>query len=100
MLREGEEIKGFAAANPLTMPILAVGAGGGAFTLNTMQQVAGREVRSAFLEGVGHFAALEAPDEVARCLREFTEGVDQTEANLLFSAGLPLTRHLVARIAQ
>jgi hypothetical protein len=29
LLQEGEEIKALAAAQPLTMPVLAVGAGGG-----------------------------------------------------------------------
>ena len=54
MLSEGNEIRDLASARPLTMPVLAVGAGGGPFTLHTMSQVATNEVASTQLDGVGH----------------------------------------------
>ena len=57
MLREGDELR---ALPRLTMPVLAVGA----FTEATMTQVADH-VTSVELEGVGHYAALEAPEKVA-----------------------------------
>src|SRR6202451_4583632 len=49
----------------------AIGAGGGDFTFATMSQVSSDPVRSVTLEGVGHYAALEAPDQVAHALLDF-----------------------------
>jgi pimeloyl-ACP methyl ester carboxylesterase len=40
----------------------------------TMKQVAS-DVTSGSLEGVGHYAALEAPERVAKAIREFVEQV-------------------------
>ncbi|MBU2662717.1 alpha/beta hydrolase [Actinoplanes bogorensis] len=57
MLSEGDELR---ALPRLTMPVLAVGP----FAEATMKQVADH-VTSVHLEGVGHYAALEAPDQVA-----------------------------------
>ena len=76
MLKEGDNIKELAGEKPLGMPVLAVGAGGGPFTVNTMSQVTSGEVRSVSLEGVGHYAALEAPDKLANVLLEFFSAVD------------------------
>jgi pimeloyl-ACP methyl ester carboxylesterase len=76
MLEEGDDIKALAAEQPLTMPVLAVGAGGGPFTFGTMRQVTSGEVRSVSLDGVGHYAALEAPDKLADRLLEFFSTVD------------------------
>ncbi len=78
MLQEGGEITALVAARKLSMPVLAIGAGGGDFTLATMIQVASGQVRSAFLEGVGHYAAQEAPDKVADALLDFIGTVDAT----------------------
>jgi pimeloyl-ACP methyl ester carboxylesterase len=61
MLGEGDELH---ALPRLTMPVLAVGAGGGKFTEATMTQVAD-DVTSVQLDGVGHYAAQEAPGRVA-----------------------------------
>lgn len=76
MLRESAEIKELARKHPLTVPVLAVGAGGGPFTVATMSQVTGGNVRSVVLEGVGHYAAMEAPERLAKAMLEFVEGVD------------------------
>ena len=78
MLQEGDDITALVAARKLKMPVLAIGAGGGDFTLATMRQVASGQVRSASLEGVGHFAAQEAPDQVAVALLDFISTVDAT----------------------
>jgi pimeloyl-ACP methyl ester carboxylesterase len=43
-----------------------------------MTQVASDQVRSISLEGVGHYAALEAPDKVADALVDFFSTVDET----------------------
>ena len=51
--------------------MLAIGAGGGKLTSATMSQVSSDPVRSVTLEGVGHYAALEAPEEVAHALLDF-----------------------------
>jgi pimeloyl-ACP methyl ester carboxylesterase len=76
MLREGPEIKVLAETNPLKVPTLAIGAGGGTFTLNTMSQATMTEVKSVLLEGVGHYAAMEAPEKLAVALLDFIRGVD------------------------
>ena len=76
MLAEGDEIKALANARPLTMPVLAVGAGGGPFTLSTVSQVAAGQVASVQLDGVGHYAALEAPDALSTAILDFLATVD------------------------
>jgi pimeloyl-ACP methyl ester carboxylesterase len=77
MLSDGAEIKALAEAPGLTMPVLAVGAGAGPFTSATMTQAAAQtEVSSILLDGVGHYAAIEAPDELAKAIVEFTGRVD------------------------
>ena len=50
---------------------MAVGAGRGEFTAATMSQVSANEVHSVLLKGVGHYAALEAPAELAKAILEF-----------------------------
>ena len=72
MLREGAEIRALAQPPGLTAPVLAVGAGAGPFTLTTMTEAAATEVSSVSLDGVGHFVAMEAPEELARAILEFT----------------------------
>ncbi len=77
MLREGAEIKALADGPGLTVPVLAVGAGGRSFTAATMTQAAAAtEVSSVSLDGVGHYVAMEAPDELAKAILEFTARID------------------------
>jgi pimeloyl-ACP methyl ester carboxylesterase len=76
MLREGAEIRSLAHDPGLRAPVLAVGAGGGAFTASTMSQVTSAEISTVSLDGVGHYAALEAPEELAKAILDFTTGVD------------------------
>jgi pimeloyl-ACP methyl ester carboxylesterase len=76
MLREGAEIRSLAEAPGLRVPVLSVGAGGGAFTAGTMSQVTSAEISTASLDGVGHYAAMEAPEELAKAILGFTAGVD------------------------
>ena len=71
MLREGAELAVLARTPGLHMPVLAVGAGGGRFTIETMTKVSATEVKSVLLDGVGHYAAMEAPDRLATALVEF-----------------------------
>ena len=78
MLREGDEIATLVAGHKLSMPVLAIGAGGGEFTFATMRRVSSDPVRSVTLEGVGHYAALEAPDHVAHALLDYFNAVDAT----------------------
>jgi pimeloyl-ACP methyl ester carboxylesterase len=80
MLSEGDEIKGLATARPLTMPVLAVGAGGGAFTVRTVSRVAAGEVASVQLDGVGHYAAMEAPEALAAVILDFLDGIEADAA--------------------
>lgn len=75
MLKEGAEIKALANEPGLNMPVLAVGAGGGAFTAGTMSKAARSEVRSVQLDGVGHYVAMEAPEKLSAALLEFVQSV-------------------------
>lgn len=77
MLSEAAEIKALAEAHKLEMPVLAVGAGGGLFTEMTMKQVAGAEIRSTVLDGVGHYVAMEAPERLADVMLAFVGDVDR-----------------------
>jgi len=76
MLREGAEIKALAETRGLRVPVLAIGAGGGPFTSGTMSQVSSTEIRAVSLDGVGHYAAMEAPEELAKAILGFTGSVD------------------------
>jgi len=76
LLREGPEIKALAGSPGLTVPVLAVGAGGGQFTARTMSQAAPAGVSSVQLDGVGHYAAMEAPEELATAVLGFIDGID------------------------
>jgi pimeloyl-ACP methyl ester carboxylesterase len=76
MLTEGDSIKALATKSPLTMPILAIGAGGGPLTATTASQITSDGVKSVQLEGVGHYAAMEAPDALSTAILEFLETVD------------------------
>ena len=78
MLKEGLEIKALAETPGLKAPVLAVGGGGGSFTFGTMSQAAA-EVRSVILEGVGHYAAMEAPDKLAKTILEFIGSVEAAD---------------------
>lgn len=77
MLAEGEDIAALAAGSPLTVPVLAVGAGGGSFTAATMRRVTAGEIIAVQLDGVGHYAALEAPARLASTILGFLAGVDR-----------------------
>jgi pimeloyl-ACP methyl ester carboxylesterase len=76
MLQEGHEIKALAETHGLRAPVLAVGAGGGPFTVGTMSQAASEDVASIRLDGVGHYAAMEAPDQLAKAILDFVGSVD------------------------
>jgi pimeloyl-ACP methyl ester carboxylesterase len=75
MLQEGGQIQELVAENKLQIPVLAVGAGGGEFTHHTMTQVA-EHLSNATLEGIGHYAALEAPHALAQALLDFYRTID------------------------
>src|SRR3984957_1243977 len=76
MLQEGPDIRALAKTPGLTVPVLAVGAGAGPFTAGTMSQAASGEVSSVSLDGVGHYAAMEAPDELAKAILGFAASID------------------------
>jgi hypothetical protein len=58
--------------------VLAVGAGGGPFTAGTMSQATSSGISSVQLDGVGHYAAMEAPEELAKAVLGFVDGIDAT----------------------
>jgi pimeloyl-ACP methyl ester carboxylesterase len=74
MLREGVEITALARTPGLKVPVLAVG---GSFTQTTMTQAAASEVCSVSLDGVGHYVAMEAPEQLADAIVEFTGRIDR-----------------------
>jgi len=76
LLREGPEIQALAASPGLRVPVLAVGAGGGPFTAASMSQAVSAEVSPVRLNGVGHYAAMEAPEELAKAILGFIDGID------------------------
>ena len=75
MLAEGEDIRALVAQGQLTMPVLAVDAGSGSFTRDTMVQIAA-DVTTVKLDGVGHLVAMEAPEELAATLLAFYRPLD------------------------
>jgi pimeloyl-ACP methyl ester carboxylesterase len=87
MLREGPDIRALAENPGLTVPVLAVGAGGGPFTAGTMSQAAPGEVSSVSLDGVGHYAAMEAPGELAKALLGFAASVDADRSKFCPDSG-------------
>ena len=76
LLREGPEITALAQSPGLTVPVLAVGAGGGPFTANSLSRAAPGGISSVQLDGVGHYAAMEAPEELAKAVLGFLDGID------------------------
>ena len=76
LLTEGAELRALAERSPVTAPVLTIGAGGGDFTKATMSQAVPGVIRSVRLDGVGHYAALEAPERVAAALLEFVADID------------------------
>ncbi|WP_028045518.1 alpha/beta hydrolase [Cellulomonas sp. URHE0023] len=76
MLTEGDDLRNLAASRPLAVPVLAVGAGGGPFTAATLDQVTAGEITAVQLDGVGHYAALEAPAALAAQILDFVRSVD------------------------
>lgn len=53
-----------------------MGGGGGPFTAGTVSQVSSGPVSTVDLEGVGHYVALEAPEQLAAAILDFTRRVD------------------------
>jgi pimeloyl-ACP methyl ester carboxylesterase len=76
LLSEGPELVALAEASPLTAPVLTVGAGGRGFTESSLSRAVPGTVESVLLDGVGHYAALEAPERLAEALLAFVDGVD------------------------
>jgi len=79
LLSEGDELRARVTTQPLRVPVLAVGGGGGPFTEQTMRQVAD-DVTAVQLDGVGHHVALEAPGRLAEAMLTFLRGVEARAA--------------------
>ena len=63
-----------------TAPVLTVGAGGGGFTHASVSRAVAGPVEAVLLDGVGHYAALEAPERLAEALLAFIDGIDALDA--------------------
>lgn len=68
--------KALAEARPLRMPVLAVDGPNTPFTAASLRQVSTTEPTSVHIDGVGHLVAQEAPDELARAIRDFIDPID------------------------
>ncbi len=76
LLTEGDEIAALDAETDSTVPVLAIGAGGGGFTAGSFSQTKSAPTESVLLEGVGHYAALEAPDRLTAAILPFLDRID------------------------
>lgn len=76
LLTEGAALRALLTRAPLRVPVLAVGGSGGAFTVDTLRQVAAGHVVDVRLDGVGHHVALEAPERLAAAVLAHTARVD------------------------
>lgn len=74
MLEEGDEIRKL-AGDQLGVPVLAVGGGSGDFTSSTLRQIA-TDVTAVSIDGIGHYAAMEAPDRLAESMLAFYADAD------------------------
>jgi pimeloyl-ACP methyl ester carboxylesterase len=81
MLKEGAEIRALAENPGLTVPVLAVGGGGGELTVDTMSKATRSQVRSAQFDGVGHYVAMEAPEKLSKALLEFVANIESERAH-------------------
>ncbi|CAM5608849.1 Hydrolase OS=Streptomyces antimycoticus OX=68175 GN=SSPO_011610 PE=3 SV=1 [Streptomyces antimycoticus] len=77
MLTEGNEIRE-PATHKLSMPVLAVGGGSELHVRDISTGRHGRECRVS-LDGIGHYAAIEAPDRLADALLTFCKKIDTPE---------------------
>jgi len=75
MLAEGDELVELSQNTGITVPVLAIGAGGGGFTEATMTAAVGHGIESVTLDGVGHYAALEAPQRLAEAILGFVDDI-------------------------
>lgn len=67
LLSEGSEL----GRRSIETRALTIGAGGGGFTHGSISRAVKGTVTSVLLDGVGHYAALEAPERVAAAILEF-----------------------------
>ena len=77
LFADGGRIRALAEQRPLPMPVLTVDAASHPNTERTFRQVAGGQVTSVHLDGVGHLVAQEAPERLAAALLDFTDDVDR-----------------------
>lgn len=75
LLSEGEELRNL-ATRKLDMPVLAVAGRSANFTPATLRQVA-THVTAVHIERIGHYVAMEAPDQLAAALLSFYTDIDR-----------------------
>ncbi|SMH32332.1 Pimeloyl-ACP methyl ester carboxylesterase [Rathayibacter oskolensis] len=75
MLGEGADFR-LRAGTPLSVPALAVGGFGGAFTARTLEQVTEGPITAVELDGVGHYVALEDPERLAAAILAFVAAAE------------------------
>ena len=70
MLAEGDDLRDLAQRAPLHGNVTTIGSRGGGFTRAAFRGVAANETTAIQLDGVGHYVAQEAPQELANVLIE------------------------------
>ncbi|HWV50101.1 MAG TPA: alpha/beta hydrolase [Microbacterium sp.] len=70
MLTEGDGLRDLAQRAPLRCKVTTIGSRGGGFTQTAFSGVAATEPTAIRLDGVGHYVAQEAPQELANLLIE------------------------------
>lgn len=73
MLREGDAMKAIAKETPITAPTMAIDRHGSDFTRRTLEAVHSGAVERRTIDGVGHYVAMEAPEELSEALLDFAK---------------------------
>lgn len=76
LLSEGAELREL-AARKLDLPVLAVAGRSREFTPATLRQIA-TDVTEVRIDGIGHYVAMEAPDQLGTALGSFYADIDGT----------------------
>jgi pimeloyl-ACP methyl ester carboxylesterase len=70
MITEGQELRTLARDRPLRVAVTAIGSRGGDFTHAAFSSITTKKVTAIQLDGVGHYVAQEAPQQLADVLLE------------------------------
>ncbi|MFK4808665.1 alpha/beta fold hydrolase [Devosia sp. ZW T5_3] len=75
-MRETEEYKALVAAQPLTMPVLAIDQNGSNFTSQSFAPASAGKLKTRTIPNTGHYIAMEAPVALASAVLGFIGEID------------------------